>query len=258
MQKPKPTRRLGVLYDKITGEIISAIGAKNLEDQAHGEYLVLEGAGTPQQHYIDISVQPTIELRLTGHLTANKPHLFNDGVDTVSIICPDPCFLKINADAALYVEGGQYNFSTNRRGIHVINIVGRYTAPEIVLRAYTEVEAREKINAALNSQWQDELSAGVSINTGKEEITIDTDINSRVFLSEVAARADRGKVLTQKIKTKDNQIKEISKKNIEDIDDAVAAMVADKFDKAQAKKTELAQITDIDDILNYDVKGGWQ
>lgn len=253
----KKKRKSGVLYNTTTGQIESVVGGKNIDIPKDSDIAFFEGYGTPELHYIDTTVSPTIEVRETGIFAASKTNFYNDGVDEVIINCPNPCYIKINGAPAQYIEDDQLTFSTTSRGLHIIELVGRYYADEIVLRAYTQEEAAKIINDKLNAEWEAQQANGFVININGEDVAIDSDIKSRLFLSTLASRAARGKISKQNIKTKDNKEIEVSTSNIEAIEDALSSHIDTKFKEAQKKKKEIEKLNDIESVLSFDVKSGW-
>ena len=181
------------VFHKTTGEILWTVDVPLADAslQTDPEDSANTGAFTGDvdrdTHYID---DPNIFWealdRIEDSFPADKTAIVNDGVDAVTITCPDPCYVSIDG-AWQEVTGGTFTFTSTDAGRHTIRLVGKYKGPEVVVMVYDPAVLKARLKANIDASAEKERLKYVTPGSAQSMVYNAKNAEANAYLAVVDA-----------------------------------------------------------------------
>ncbi|WP_339863177.1 DUF4376 domain-containing protein [Paremcibacter congregatus] len=252
---------LSIVFDVITREILDTPDVPETDTQAVNpddpDIVRIPGTADIENDYIGFG-DVVLPREVTSFFT-DKNDLINDGVDTATLTLPDPCFLWINGNGVSQaVTGGSYSFSSTESGIYQLRLVGRYKADEITITVHDLTSLKNTIKKKVKKQYETVLYGGFIVEFNGVVYEFQSDETSMNLISGTAAVANRVGLPEGFIwKTSDNILLPFGVVEIQALEAAMFAHINQIFGIKETKIAALELLTDLDQIINFDIIGGW-
>lgn len=210
-----------------------------------------------EDQYIDLTDQnnPIAAYRIDAEIVANKADILDDGIDIATLTLPDPCFVSVNGQIE-EVIGGAYAFASTEAGTHYFELVGKYRSSRVEICVYEAdlAVAKAETNDKITKKYEEVLYGGFDYNG----YIFDSDQTSMNLISGAASEAARTPLPPGFAwKTQDNQLVPMDRAALEAMAAAMFGHINAIFTVKETKKTQLAGLSTLPEILSFDIESGW-
>lgn len=249
-------------YDLLTGEILAQLQCSPdklplLATEGTG---LIEGDVPVHEFWIDgetIKAREAIEVSVSS-----VPLMPSDTPVRVNAGLPEQCNVRVRGTANMPFEGkvlsarsGAFDFVPSLAGRYVVQVVGRYSAPEFSIEVQPLAVVKERRQADVTAKKAEQLEGGILWNGHRW----DADAAAQANVSSMASAVSSGMVLPDDFfwTDYDNQDVSIDSEGIASLNAALMTFVFATHSRARQLKEAIEVQTSNEAVMGLDIAEGW-
>ena len=249
-------------YDTDTGEILAQhqCDASNLDLLRTEGTDFIEGGASQYDFWVDdgtIKERETVEveLPLVPLMPSETPTELFSGL-------PADCWVRIRGtenmpyEAALFpAQGGSISFVPSLPGRYVVQLVGRYEAPEFSFEVQPLVVVKERRQAEVTAKKAEQMAGGFLFMDHRW----DADPTAQANLTSMANAVNSGMILPPDFywTSYDNEDVPADAQGIKQLSAAMMTFIFATHSKARQLKDAIEALDTNEAVMNLDLASGW-